>query len=606
MFLPGMRRTSLSRILRRSAFVGSFLALLLAAGCGKEQKAAPPPPPAVEVSEVIRKDVPVYTEWVGTTDGLVNATIRAQVTGYLVKQNYREGELVQEGAGALRDRPAHLPGGRGRRPRAALAQAEARWDNGQGEPARIRPLAEKNAVSQKDLDDAIGAELSARAAVEQREGAGGHGAAESGVHQDRLPGGRHRRHRQGPDRRTWSGRGRSEELTTVSTVDPIKVYIPISEQEYLKFRPGTGEQAGRKGSGGHTARTDPGRRQRLSPQGEVLPCADRQVDVKTGTIRGRRRSSPIPATSCAPASTAESGRPCETKKGALLVPQRAVTEVQGKYLVAVVGADNKVDIRPVKAGERVGTLWVIDEGLKPGETGRGRGGPEGQDRGAGSTRTQAAAGKAAATPAKPPRSPPTAKGREEVDPHGQILHQPPHRGHGDLHPHGHHRPGRHVGAAHRPVSQHRPAGDPGQDHLHRRRRAHRRAVGGHAHRAADVRRGQHELHVLHQRQQRADDADGQLRRQDRPQHRPDPGADAPGPGRRRSCPSDVRNYGVTVQKSTAVPADHVRALLAERHLRQHLPRQLRLHQHQRPDDPRARASPASRSSAPASTPCASG
>jgi membrane fusion protein (multidrug efflux system) len=162
-----MRRISLSRILRCSAFVASCLALLLAAGCGKEKKAPPPPPPTVEVSEVIRKDVPVYMEWVGTTDGLVNATIQAQVTGYLVKQNYREGEFVKKGQVLFEIDPrtfqAAVDAAKG-----SLSQAEARWETAKANLQRVRPLAEKNAVSKKDLDDNIGAELSSRAAVDPR------------------------------------------------------------------------------------------------------------------------------------------------------------------------------------------------------------------------------------------------------------------------------------------------------------------------------------------------------------------------------------------------------------------------------------------------------
>ena len=363
MFLPGMRRTSLSRILRRSAFVGSCLALLLAAGCGKEQKAAPPPPPAVEVSEVIRKDVPVYTEWVGTTDGLVNATIQAQVTGYLVKQNYREGELVQKGQVLFEIDPrtfqAAVDAAKG-----SLAQAEARWETAKANLQRVRPLAEKNAVSQKDLDDAIGAEQSTRASVESAkaqldtaqlnlgftridspvDGIAGIAKAQIG---------------------NLVGPGQIQELTAVSTVDPIKAYIAISEQEYMKFRRGKGEQAAEK-----SAEAIP--LELILADGTVYPhkgkfsLADRQVDVKTGTMRVGALF-PNPGNLLRPGQYGTVRATMETKKGALLVPQRAVTEVQGKFLVAVVGSDNAVELRPVTPAERVGSLWVIDKGLKPGE-----------------------------------------------------------------------------------------------------------------------------------------------------------------------------------------------------------------------------------------------
>ena len=405
MFLPGMRRTSLSRILRRSGLVGSCLALLLAAGCGKEQKAAPPPPPAVVVSEVIRKDVPVYTEWVGTTDGLVNATIQAQVTGYLVKQNYREGELVQKGQVLFEIDPrtfqAAVDAAKG-----SLAQAEARWETAKANLQRVRPLAEKNAVSQKDLDDAIGAEQSTRASVESAraqldtaqlnlgftriaspvDGIAGIAKAQIG---------------------NLVGPGQIQELTAVSTVDPIKAYIAISEQEYMKFRRKQGEKTAE-----NSAEAIP--LELILADGTVYPhkgkfsLADRQVDVKTGTIRVGALF-PNPGNLLRPGQYGTVRATMETKKGALLVPQRAVTEVQGKFLVAVVGSDNAVELRPVTPAERVGSLWVIDKGLKPGE----RVVVEGVQKvktGVRVAPTQAAA-EGEATPATPPPAP--AKGEKK-------------------------------------------------------------------------------------------------------------------------------------------------------------------------------------------------
>ena len=353
----------LSRILRRSGLVVSCLALLLAAGCGKEEKAAPPPPPAVEVSEVIRKDVPIYTEWVGTTDGLVNATIQAQVTGYLVKQNYREGELVRKGQVLFEIDPrtfqAAVDAAKG-----SLAQAEARWETAKANLKRVRPLAEKNAVSQKDLDDATGAEQSTRASVESAraqldtaqlnlgftrvtspvDGIAGIAKAQVG---------------------NLVGPGQIQELTAVSTVDPIKAYIAISEQEYLKFRRGMKEQPAEKSADGIPLEL-------ILADGSVYPhkgrfsLADRQVDVKTGTMR-LGALFPNPGNLLRPGQFGIVRATMATKKGALLVPQRAVTEVQGKFLVAVVGSDNAVELRPVTPAERVGSLWVIDKGLKPGE-----------------------------------------------------------------------------------------------------------------------------------------------------------------------------------------------------------------------------------------------
>jgi membrane fusion protein (multidrug efflux system) len=353
----------LSRIVRRSGLVASCLALLLAAGCGKEEKAAPPPPPAVVVSEVIKKDVPVYTEWVGTTDGLVNATIQAQVTGYLVKQNYREGELVHKGQVLFEIDPrtfqAAVDAAKG-----SLAQANARWETAKANLARVRPLAEKNAVSQKDLDDAIGSEQSTRASVESAkaqldsaslnlgftrvaspvDGIAGIAKAQVG---------------------NLVGPGQIQELTAVSTVDPIKAYIAVSEQEYMKFRRKQGEKTPENSGEAIPLEL-------ILADGTVYPhkgrfsLADRQVDVKTGTIRIGALF-PNPGNLLRPGQYGTVRATMETKKGALLVPQRAVTEVQGKFLVAVVGSDNAVELRPITPAERVGSLWVIDKGVKPGE-----------------------------------------------------------------------------------------------------------------------------------------------------------------------------------------------------------------------------------------------
>jgi membrane fusion protein (multidrug efflux system) len=334
--------------------------LLLLSGCKKGQgRETPPSPPTVEVVEVIKKDVPVYSEWIASTDGFVNATIRAQIQGYLIKQNYKEGDLVKKGQILFEIDPrpfeAVLEQAKGQ-----LAQQQARWETAKANLERIKPLAEQKAVSMKDLDDATGVEQATRAAViaaravvdkaqvdlgftkiiSPIDGIAGIAKAQIG---------------------NLVGPGSIEELTTVSTVDPIKVYIPMSEQEYLRNM-----QNGR----GYTQQMMPldliladGS---VHPHKGVLAFADRQVDVRTGTIKVAALF-PNPGNVLRPGQFARVRAQTMTKKGALLIPQRAVTELQGSYQVAVVGSDNKVDIRPVKVAERVDNLWVIDEGLKPGE-----------------------------------------------------------------------------------------------------------------------------------------------------------------------------------------------------------------------------------------------
>lgn len=334
-----------------------ILLFALAAGCSKASK-SPPPPPTVEVLTVIQKDVPIYKEWVGTLDGMVNATIRAQVQGYLIKQDYRDGDLVKKGKLLFEIDPrtfqASLEQAKGQ-----LAAQQARWTTAKANLARIKPLAERNALSKKDLDDSTGMEESARAAViaaravvdkarlnlnftriiSPVDGIAGIAKAQVG---------------------NLVGPGAVEELTTVSTVNPIKVYFQVSEQEYIK--------AGRD----LQVRAEKKKVDLILADGSTYPYkgifyyAGLQIDVRTGTIQ-LAALFPNPDNFLRPGQYGRVRVATSVQKGALLVPQRSVTEVQGKYMVAVVGADNKVDIRTVKTAERIDNLWIISEGLKPGE-----------------------------------------------------------------------------------------------------------------------------------------------------------------------------------------------------------------------------------------------
>lgn len=326
-------------------------------GCKKEQKAAPPPP-VVQVTAVVKKDVPLSSEWVGTADGFVNATIRAQVQGYLIRQNYKEGDMVRQGQVLFEIDPrtfqAALDQSKGQ-----LAAQQARWDTTIANLKRVKPLAEKNAVSQKDLDDATGAEQAAHASVISAQAAVDKAQLDLGFTKVTSP----VRGIAGIAKTQIGnlvGPGAVEELTTVSTVNPIKVYVQVSEQEYLQF-------SGRKGE-------DKQRRplELILANGAVYPqkgefaFADRQVDVRTGTIKVATLF-PNPGNVLRPGQFAKVRAVTDVKKDALLVPQRAVAEMQGRSLVAVVGPDNKVDIRPVKVGEQVGSDCIISQGLKPDE-----------------------------------------------------------------------------------------------------------------------------------------------------------------------------------------------------------------------------------------------
>ncbi len=206
----------------------------LICACREGKQAAAPPPPEVEVAEIVTKDVPIINEWVGSADGLVNATIRAQVTGYLIKQEYSEGDLGKKGRCPVRDRSPAFPGGRWIRRR----ERSRKWRRNTRMPGqtsqRVRTLAAQNALSKKDLDDATGAERSTGAAVV---------AARAAVEKARLDLGFTRiispidgiagiaRAQVGD----LVGPSQGGELATVSMIDPIKVYYTITEQAYIEL-----------------------------------------------------------------------------------------------------------------------------------------------------------------------------------------------------------------------------------------------------------------------------------------------------------------------------------------------------------------------------------
>ncbi len=367
----GLRRWRRARGLFRPSLAGNaFLRVPLAAAvfifiAGLEQKAPAqtPPVPEVEVVSVTQKDVPVYSEWIGTTEGLVNAKIRAQVTGYLSKQAYKEGASVKRGDLLFEIDPRTFKAALDQA-EAQLAMAKARLGKTELDVKRYRPLAKESAISQQELDDAVQANLAAKAGVQ---------AAEATVEQARLSlsftkitspvdGIAGSANAQLGD---LVGPTQTGELTTVSTVDPIKVYFPISEQEYMVLaregaKTGTRTEAER-------AKLD-----LVLADGSMYPYkggfsfAERQVDVKTGTIR-IAAIFPNPGNILRPGQFGRVRAVMDIRKGAILVPQRAVIELQGSYQVAVVDPDNKVSMRPVKTGERVDNLWVITSGLREGE-----------------------------------------------------------------------------------------------------------------------------------------------------------------------------------------------------------------------------------------------
>jgi membrane fusion protein (multidrug efflux system) len=339
------------------------LAFLLLSGCGQKQAAAPPPPPDVEVVDVEQRDVPIYSEWVAALDGYVNADIRPQVTGYLIKQNYREGTVVRKGELLFEIDPRPFQAAL-EQTKGQLAQAEAQLGKTTLDVARDTPLAQQSAIPQAQLDNDIQANAAAKAIVS---------ANKAQVEQAQLNLS-FTSVRSLVDGIAGLAKGQIGDLvgpttvlTTVSQVNPIKAYVAISEQEYMRFATRISEASQGKQVAGAVKNLE-----LVLSDGSLYPhkgwvvVADRQIDVKTGTIR-IAGAFDNPGGILRPGQFGRVRAATRLAKDALLVPQRCVVETQGSYQVVVVGAGNKASIRPVKVGERIGQQWIITEGLKPGE-----------------------------------------------------------------------------------------------------------------------------------------------------------------------------------------------------------------------------------------------
>jgi membrane fusion protein (multidrug efflux system) len=320
----------------------------------------------VEAAEVIKRDIPMEREWVGTTEGFVNATIRPQVQGYLVSKNYREGDPVKKG-GLLftidpRSFQAALDQAQG-----ALAQAKAQHFIAQTDLDRIRPLAEEKAISKRDLDNAIGTEQSTRAAVVSAQAAVSRARLDIGFTRITSPidGIAGFAIAQIGD---LVGPAQGGELTVVSKIDTIKVAYAVSEQFYLscfKCMLTSGGDSGVQGNSmQHEMILADGSRY---PYRGRLYAVNRQVDTKTGTLQ-IEAIFPNPGNLLRPGQFVRIVVTTGIRKGALLVPQRAVMEQQGVYQVAIIRPDRRIEIRQVQPGDRSGDRWIIDAGVAAGET----------------------------------------------------------------------------------------------------------------------------------------------------------------------------------------------------------------------------------------------
>ncbi len=376
------------------------IALLANAACSARTSAAsPPPPPEVKVAIVEQRNVPVYHEWIGTLDGMVNAAIRAEVTGYLLSQTYTEGGFVRKGQSlfeidarpfqaALDQAQGQLSQAKGQvaQARAQLAQAQAQLAQSVASQKRTQldvdkytPLVAMQAVTQQDFDNSVQNNVAATAQIEASKAAvetaraqieassAAVESAQAAVEAAKVNTGF--THLTSPIDGI-AGRAQvqvgnlvspaSGVITTVSTLDPIKANFTVGEQEYLSLTRVGGNNLSKLQL--DLVLADGG----TYPRKGKYSFADRQVDPTTGAIQ-LTGLFPNPGNRLRPGQYGKVRAAVGTSSGALLIPQRAVTELQGAYQVAVLDGKNAVSIRPVKVGEQIGTMWVIADGLKPGE-----------------------------------------------------------------------------------------------------------------------------------------------------------------------------------------------------------------------------------------------
>jgi RND family efflux transporter MFP subunit len=375
-------------------------AALVTAGCTRTTSAAGSPPlPQVEVAPVKQADVPIYHEWIGTLDGLVNAAIKAEVTGYLLSQDYKEGSFVRKGQllfqidprpfdAALAQAQGQLAQAKGQlaqakaqltQAQAQLAQSVANQERTQLDADKYTPLEKQHAVTRQELDNAVKNNLAAKAQVDASKAAvetaqaqieassAAVEAAQAAVEAAKV--------NTGFTHLTSPIDGiaglalvqvgnlvnpSSGVITTVSTLDPIRAYFTVGEQEYLTLT---------RGGMNDLAKLQ---LELILADGTTYPqkgkffFADRQVDQNTGSIQ-LTGLFPNPGNRLRPGQYGKVRAAVGTNASALLIPQRAVTELQGGHQVAVLDDKNTVSIQQVKVGDQVGTMWVVSEGLKPGE-----------------------------------------------------------------------------------------------------------------------------------------------------------------------------------------------------------------------------------------------
>jgi membrane fusion protein (multidrug efflux system) len=351
----------------KTAIARSLLSLLPAIGlsaCARKQP-PPPPPPEVKAATVLQKDVPIFVEAIGQTRGSTEIEVRARVEGFLQSVNFKEGTPVRKGQLLYRIDPAPFEAALAQT-KGRLAEAEAQLARAHQDVVRYEPLVAKNAISRQEYETAVAVERAAEASVEAARASSKGAELDLGytkvlAPEDGLVG----KTEVYPG--TLVGRGQSTLLTHISQVGTIHVRFTIPERDYLYYARRQQERAG--GNGGDDSKLP---FELVLADGSVhaakgqLVFVDRNVDPQTGTIL-LEAAFPNPGGIVRPGQYARVRAAVDLKQAAILVPQRAVSELQGIYNVAVVGGDDTVEIRMVKPAQRIGSLWVIDSGLKAGD-----------------------------------------------------------------------------------------------------------------------------------------------------------------------------------------------------------------------------------------------
>ena len=337
-------------------------AALTAAGCEKPAPPAAPPPPDVYVASVEKKDVPVYLDLVGQTIGFQDVELRARVEGFLETMTFREGSFVKKGEVLYQIDRKPLEAQRSQA-QADQVAAEARLAKATNDVNRYTPLVAKQAVSQRELDDARAQQDAARAQVDAAKAVVERASLDLGYTNVTAPiSGLVGTTQVKPG--NLVGRGQSTLLTTISQIDPILFRAGVTEADYMRVVRRMPDRVGAQPKAADIELTlSDGTKYEHTGKVSLI---DRAVDPSTGTL-GVQIEFPNPELILRPGQYGRARILIEQKPGAMLVPQRAVQEIQNLYSVAVVGSDNKIAFKNVTVGPRVDSSWVIESGLAAGD-----------------------------------------------------------------------------------------------------------------------------------------------------------------------------------------------------------------------------------------------